>query len=45
MFTMREKHLSCEVSYIMQKEHKAVEEEAMRLAKGVSIKCELHYRK
>jgi hypothetical protein len=27
------------------KEHKAVEEEAMRLAKGVSIKCELHYRK
>jgi len=27
------------------KEHKAVEEEAKRLAKDVPIRCELHYRK
>lgn len=27
------------------KEHKAVEEEAKKLAKGSSIKCELHYRR
>jgi hypothetical protein len=27
------------------KEHKAVEEEAIKLAKGLSIRCSLHYRK